>query len=70
MRHKEHLPVMELRFGDTGTINDRKFGEHKLDELRCTSDSKYGGAPFHYKRSRHWVKESIERHFSGFEVIS
>ena len=39
LRHKEHLPVMELRFGDTGTIQDTKSGEHRLGPLRCTGDS-------------------------------
>ena len=41
LRHKEHLPVMELRFGDTGTIQDQKSGEHRLGPLRCTGDSMY-----------------------------
>ncbi len=31
--------MMELRFGDTGTIQDTKSGEHMLGPLRCTGDS-------------------------------
>lgn len=38
LTHKEHLPVMELRFGDTGTLNDEKWGEHTLGPLRCYGD--------------------------------
>jgi len=42
LTHKEHLPVMELRFGDTGTINqDTKWGEHTLGPLKCKGDSLY-----------------------------
>ena len=41
LRHKEHLPVMELRFGDTGSLNDQKWGEHTLGPLRCYGDSEY-----------------------------
>lgn len=41
LRHKEHLPVMELRFGDTGIIGDHKKGYHELGPLRCMSDSEY-----------------------------
>ncbi len=41
LTHKEHLPVMELRFGDTGSISDMSsWGEHTLDPLRCSGDSK------------------------------
>ena len=39
--YKEHLPVNELRFGDTGVIGDQKFGEHTLGPLRCRGDGKY-----------------------------
>lgn len=35
---KEHLPVMELRFGDTGSLNDEKWGKHELGPLRCYGD--------------------------------
>ena len=37
---KDHLPVMELRFGDTGNLNDQKWGEHTLGPLICDGDSK------------------------------
>lgn len=40
LTHKEHLPVMELRFGDTGTLTDEKWGRHLLGPLRCVGDSK------------------------------
>jgi hypothetical protein len=39
--HKEYLPVLELHFGDTGTIADEKVGIHKLGKLECTGDGKY-----------------------------
>ena len=39
LRHKEHLPVIELRFGDTGTLDDQKWGMHTLGPLRCYDDS-------------------------------
>jgi hypothetical protein len=38
--HKEYLPVLELHFGDTGTIADEKVGIHKLGKLECTGDGK------------------------------
>ena len=39
---KEHLPVMELRFGDTGTFSEtNKWGKHTLGPLRCDGDSKH-----------------------------
>lgn len=41
LTHKEHLPVLELRFGDTGTAHDQKWGVHTLGPLRCTSDSQW-----------------------------
>ncbi|PVD37242.1 hypothetical protein C0Q70_04237 [Pomacea canaliculata] len=37
--HKEYLPVMELRFGDTGTLTDTKVAKHKLDPLECRGDN-------------------------------
>jgi len=37
---KIRLPVMELHFGDTGTIGDLKWGKHTLGPLRCYGDSK------------------------------
>ena len=39
LRHKEDLPVMELRFGDTGTLKDRRWGQHTLGPLLCYGDS-------------------------------
>lgn len=39
--HKEYLPVMELRFGDTGTLTDTKVAKHKLDPLECRGDSEF-----------------------------
>ena len=41
LRHKEHLPVIELRFGDTGSLTDQKWGQHELGPLRCYEDSTY-----------------------------
>ncbi|CAH1775387.1 unnamed protein product [Owenia fusiformis] len=39
LEHKEHLPVMELRFGDTGSINSANRGRHLLEQLICYKDS-------------------------------
>lgn len=36
--HKDYLPVMELHFGDTGTVTDTKVGQHKLGPLECFGD--------------------------------
>lgn len=44
--HKDYLPVMELHFGDTGTISDMKSGKHKLGPLVCQGDSEF---LVHYK---------------------
>lgn len=40
LEHKEYLPVLELHFGDTGTVTDKKIGYHLLNELLCEGDSK------------------------------
>lgn len=37
--HKDYLPIMELYFGDTGTVNDNKIGKYKVGELECEGDS-------------------------------
>ena len=39
LSHKEDLPVMELRFGDTGAPGDSKWGEHSLGPLVCQGDA-------------------------------
>ena len=39
--HKEYLPVLELHFGDTGTVTDTKMAQHKLDPLQCFGDGEY-----------------------------
>lgn len=39
LRHKEYLPVLELHFGDTGTVTDNKIGEHQLGKLKCEGDN-------------------------------
>lgn len=36
---KEHLPIMEVRFGGTGTLNDGRYGKYEVGELRCDGDS-------------------------------
>lgn len=41
LEHKEHLPVIELRFGDTSAVNDQKRGWHTLGPLICTGDRKF-----------------------------
>ncbi|KAH3699247.1 hypothetical protein DPMN_074203 [Dreissena polymorpha] len=38
--HKDYLPVLEMHFGDTGTLSDNKVGQHELGELICAGDSK------------------------------
>ncbi|KAL5009720.1 hypothetical protein ScPMuIL_012025 [Solemya velum] len=37
--HKDFLPVIELHFGDTGTVNDMKSGQYELGELKCQGDN-------------------------------
>ncbi|VDN38052.1 unnamed protein product [Dibothriocephalus latus] len=34
----EDLPVWEVRFGDTGGLNDNKKAEYSVQELRCLGD--------------------------------
>lgn len=41
LEHKDYLPVLELHFGDTGTVTDNKFGKHQLGKLMCEGDSKW-----------------------------
>ncbi|XP_074114384.1 neurexin-4 isoform X3 [Cotesia typhae] len=36
---KEHLPVRQLRFGDTGTALDEKEGRYTLGPLECQGDN-------------------------------
>jgi contactin associated protein-like 2 len=38
LTYKNDLPVMEVRFGDTGTIYDNKYSEFTVGPLRCTGD--------------------------------
>ncbi|XP_018363259.1 PREDICTED: neurexin-4 isoform X2 [Trachymyrmex cornetzi] len=38
IREKEHLPVKQLRFGDTGTPLDEKEGRYTLGPLICEGD--------------------------------
>lgn len=42
----EYLPVMQLRFGDTGTPVDEKEGRYLLGPLICEGDGKFTGALF------------------------
>lgn len=39
LQHKDYLPVLELHFGDTGTLTDQKLGQHQLKELKCAGDN-------------------------------
>ncbi|XP_029633411.1 neurexin-4 [Octopus sinensis] len=39
LEHKDYLPVLEMHFGDTGTVTDNKFGKHKLGKLMCKGDN-------------------------------
>ncbi|KAK3612149.1 hypothetical protein CHS0354_016528 [Potamilus streckersoni] len=39
LQHRDYLPVLEMYFGDTGTINDNKVGQHMLGELKCAGDN-------------------------------
>ena len=41
IREKEHLPVKQLRFGDTGTPLDEKEGRYTLGPLICEGDGKF-----------------------------
>lgn len=38
LTHKEHLPVKQLRFGDTGSPLDDKEGRYTLGALMCEGD--------------------------------
>ncbi|VDP99782.1 unnamed protein product [Trichobilharzia regenti] len=38
LQFKDHLPVMEVRFGDTGGINDNKRAAYRVGPLRCYGD--------------------------------
>ncbi|CAH8431817.1 unnamed protein product [Schistosoma intercalatum] len=38
LQFKDHLPVMEVRFGDTGGINDDKRAIYRVGPLRCYGD--------------------------------
>lgn len=38
LRVKEHLPVRQLRFGDTGVLADAKHGVFRLGALVCEGD--------------------------------
>lgn len=37
--HKDYLPIMELYFGDTGTVTDDKIGKYSVGVLECEGDS-------------------------------
>lgn len=39
LMHKDYLPVMELHFGDTGSLTDNKVGQHQVKELKCFGDN-------------------------------
>lgn len=39
MQMKDDLPVMEVRFGDTGGINDDKRSRYKVGPLLCYGDT-------------------------------
>ena len=51
--HKEYLPVLEMHFGDTGTLTDTKIGYHMLGKLECFGDSE---SPVN--RCRHFAQYS------------
>lgn len=40
IREKEHLPIKQVRFGDTGTPLDEKEGRFKVGPLMCEGDGK------------------------------
>lgn len=39
LMHKDYLPVLELHFGDTGSLTDDKVGYFELGHLECDGDS-------------------------------
>jgi len=41
IREKEHLPIKQVRFGDTGTPLDDKEGRFKVGPLMCEGDGKF-----------------------------
>lgn len=63
---KEHLPVMELRFGDTGTFSDtNKWGKHTLGPLRCTGDNLFDNVVTFRKQDATIEFESFDAATSG-----
>ena len=46
LTQKQYLPVMELHFGDTGTLTDDKVGQFQLGQLECFGDSEYSSISF------------------------
>ena len=45
LEYKEHLPVMMMKFGDTGVGQDQdKYGMHYLGPLMCTGDNIFDNA--------------------------
>lgn len=41
IREKEHLPIKQVRFGDTGTPLDEKEARFKVGPLMCEGDGKF-----------------------------
>ncbi|KAL3309224.1 hypothetical protein Ciccas_012230 [Cichlidogyrus casuarinus] len=41
LNFKDDLPVTEVFFGDTGTLNDDKWSEHSVDVLKCYGDLQF-----------------------------
>jgi len=41
IREKEHLPIKQVRFGDTGSTLDEKEGRFKVGPLMCEGDGKF-----------------------------
>lgn len=41
LSEKFHLPVTQVRFGDTGTIEDDKEGRFRVGPVVCQGDSKF-----------------------------
>lgn len=50
LTNKTHLPVTQVRFGDTGTSQDTKFASYLVGDVECTGDGKLLLYMFHRRR--------------------
>lgn len=70
MTHKEHLPVKQLRFGDTGSPLDEKEGRYTLGPLMCEGDGMLYRILKVHVVSRSCPQESESQKMSPITVIA